>query len=159
RNLNSKAYSTSSGNQIAALPKHHPVEHAFKNVKPASALAKNGISETAASTDSTQINPGDRPTTYVIRSGDCLWNIAKNQLGDARQWQDIYKLNADKLGSNPDLIHPGTSIQLPNASQDLASHGMNAGHYVVRSGDNLWNISKNLLGSGEKWGQLYHLNS
>lgn len=159
RTLNSKAYSTSTGNQIAALPKHHPVEHAFKHVKPASALPKNGLSETAARADSTQVNPGDRPTTYVIRSGDCLWNIAKNQLGDARQWQEIYKLNADTLGSNPDLIHPGTSIQLPNASQDLASHGMNAGKYVVRSGDNLWNISKNLLGSGEKWGQLYHLNA
>jgi hypothetical protein len=30
---------------------------------------------------------------------------------------------------------------------------------VVRSGDNLWNISKQFLGYGDKWGQLYHLNS
>jgi LysM repeat protein len=160
RTINSKAYSPSASNQIATLPKHaHPIEHTVKNIKPASTLSKNAISETAKSTDSTRANASDRPSTYVIRSGDCLWNIAKHQLGDARQWQEIYKLNADTLGSNPDLIHPGTSIQLPNASQDLASHGMNASKYVVRSGDNLWNISKNLMGSGEKWGQLYHMNS
>jgi LysM repeat protein len=154
--VNSKAYSSSS--QIASLPKH-PIDHAIKHIKPASSLAKNSISEAARPTDSTQANITDRPSSYTIRSGDCLWNIAKNQLGDATQWQDIYKLNADTLGSNPDLIHPGTTIQLPNASQDLASHGMNAGKYVVRAGDNLWDISKNLMGSGEKWGQLYHLNS
>jgi nucleoid-associated protein YgaU len=142
----SHIHGSASPHKIAALPRH--ANHSF--------LPK----ESRLASDQPAVSAGsDQPNSYTIRSGDCLWNIAKNQLGDATKWQEIYKLNVDKLGSNPDLIYPGTSIQLPNASQDLASHGMNAGKYVVRAGDNLWDISKHYLGGGEKWGQLYHLNS
>lgn len=150
---NSPAYSKS--HHIATLPKHS-LDHGLKAIK--TPVAKDTIASTQTS-DTAGAATTDQPSSYTIRSGDCLWNIAKRQLGDATRWQEIYKLNADRLGSNPDLIYAGTDIQLPNASQDLASHGLTAGKYVVRAGDNLWNISKDFLGSGEKWGQLYHMNT
>ncbi|MBS1993784.1 MAG: LysM peptidoglycan-binding domain-containing protein [Cyanobacteria bacterium SZAS LIN-3] len=95
--------------------------------------------------------------TYTIRSGDCLWNIAKDQLGDATKWSDIYKMNADVLGTNPSLIHPGASIQLPGAEGAAGASGGIA-HYTVKPGDNLWDIAKNQMGDATKWTDLYKAN-
>lgn len=50
--------------------------------------------------------------TYTVQAGDCLWNIAKKQLGDGSRWTEIYGLNRDKVG-NPNLIHPGQVLTLP----------------------------------------------
>jgi len=94
-------------------------------------------------------------TTYTIRAGDCLWNIAKTQMGDAMKWQDIFNANKDILGNNPDLIRPGTTINLPG--QEVAANPAN--NYVVKSGDSLWKISENLLGDGSKWNELYQANA
>lgn len=92
--------------------------------------------------------------TYTIRAGDCLWNIAKDHLGNALKWQDIYKLNHDVVGNNPDLIHPGTALKLSGAEQTADA----AAKYVVKPGDCLWDISKQFTHDGTKWGELYKLN-
>lgn len=52
-------------------------------------------------------------TTYTIKSGDNLSDIAQAQLGDANRWKEIYDLNKDVIGDNPDLIHPGKTLKLP----------------------------------------------
>lgn len=135
---------------------------------------QNNAEPGATGTDATQSAPGDAvqtaagsdatvaasqaPTQYTIRAGDCLWNIAKDHLGSATKWTDIYKMNTDLIGANPDLIHPGTTIQLPGSQSEVAS-ALEAGKYIVKPGDNLWSISKNLLGDGQKWGEIYHVNS
>ncbi|SEU22017.1 LysM peptidoglycan-binding domain-containing protein, partial [Enterocloster clostridioformis] len=38
--------------------------------------------------------PAARPQvkTYTVKSGDCLWNIAKKQLGDGNRWKEIHNL-------------------------------------------------------------------
>jgi nucleoid-associated protein YgaU len=51
---------------------------------------------------------------YTIKSGDNLSDIAKEQLGDANRWKEIYALNKDVIGDDPDLIHPGTKLKLPD---------------------------------------------
>lgn len=50
--------------------------------------------------------------TYTVTKGDCLWIIAKKQLGNGSRWQEIYNLNKDKI-SNPNLIYPGQVFNLP----------------------------------------------
>lgn len=50
---------------------------------------------------------------YTIQSGDCLWNIASQHLNDPYRWPEIYELNKEVIGSNPDLIYSGTQLQLP----------------------------------------------
>lgn len=52
------------------------------------------------------------PTTYTVKPGDCLWNIAKKQLGDGSRWQEIYELNQDKI-QNPNLIYSGQVLTMP----------------------------------------------
>lgn len=49
---------------------------------------------------------------YTVKSGDCLWNIAKKQLGDGSRWKEIYELNKDKI-KNPNLIYPDQELTLP----------------------------------------------
>lgn len=108
----------------------------------------------ATGSDKLLSGQGLEARTYTIRSGDCLWNIAKDQLGSAAKWSDIYKMNSDILGVNPDLIRPGTTIQLPGAGSEVA----NVAQYTVKPGDNLWDIAKNQLGDGTKWSDLYKNN-
>ena len=66
------------------------------------------------------VEPPPRETTnapkaasYTVKSGDCLWNIAKKQLGDGSRWKEIYELNKDKI-KNPNLIYPDQSLTLPS---------------------------------------------
>ena len=46
--------------------------------------------------------------TYVVKDGDNLWNICKNQLNDGAKCYDIAKLNGI---SNPSLIYAGQVIR------------------------------------------------
>ncbi|MBI4533971.1 MAG: LysM peptidoglycan-binding domain-containing protein [Candidatus Melainabacteria bacterium] len=98
-------------------------------------------------------------TSYTVRAGDCLWNIARNHLGSAVRWQEIYKLNSDLLGSNPHLIQPGTTIKMPGVDSQLLMPGDNVSKYVVQPGDNLWEIAQSQLGDSKRWGELYRLNA
>lgn len=109
----------------------------------------------AATTGEAPVEATTQP--YTVKSGDNLWDIAKDRLGDGQRWGEIYKMNTNVLGENPRLIMPGTEIQLPGADGSIASAG--AENYLVKSGDNLWNISKDHLGGGEHWPDIYHQNS
>jgi len=51
--------------------------------------------------------------SYTVRDGDCLWNIAKKELGDGSLWSEIYNLNKDKI-KNPNLIYVGQVLTLPS---------------------------------------------
>ena len=53
-----------------------------------------------------------KQSTYTVKSGDCLWNIAKKYLGDGSRYNEIYELNKDKI-SNPNLIYPNQVLTLP----------------------------------------------
>lgn len=50
--------------------------------------------------------------TYTVKAGDTLSKIAKQHLGDANAYMQIFEANRDQL-SNPDLIKPGQVLKLP----------------------------------------------
>lgn len=50
--------------------------------------------------------------TYIVKSGDCLWNIARDQLGSGVRWNEIYQLNRDII-RNPERISIGQELKLP----------------------------------------------
>ena len=52
--------------------------------------------------------------TYTVVSGDTLSKIAKSMYGDANKWRKIYEANTDII-KNPDLIHPGQVLKIPEA--------------------------------------------
>lgn len=52
---------------------------------------------------------------HVVAAGDSLSKIAKKHYGDASQWRRIYEANRETIGGNPDLIHPGQDLVIPDA--------------------------------------------
>lgn len=50
--------------------------------------------------------------TYTVKSGDCLWNIAKRFYGNGAQYTKIYNVNRGKI-KNPNLIYPGQVLTIP----------------------------------------------
>lgn len=63
-------------------------------------------------------------SVYTVAPGDCLWRIARSMLersGSSRPsgdevtelWTEIYRINRDLIGHDPNLIHPGQVLVLP----------------------------------------------
>lgn len=50
---------------------------------------------------------------HTVESGDTLGKIAKHYYGDAMKYKDIFASNSDIL-KNPDVIHPGQELIIPN---------------------------------------------
>lgn len=63
--------------------------------------------------------PVERPATHVVKKGDTLWDLAKAYLGDAFQWPQIYKLNAETI-RDPHWIYPGQLFKLPGGAMGTA---------------------------------------
>jgi nucleoid-associated protein YgaU len=64
--------------------------------------------------------PAHRATRVRVRAGDCLWDLAEARLADAaspqeveRAWRSLYRANRSRIGSDPDLLRPGTDLVLP----------------------------------------------
>jgi len=68
--------------------------------------------------------PPSQPGTVVVRAPDhgiydSLWRIADRELGDGTRWVDIWDRNKGQpqpdgqIFTNPNLIHPGWTLQLP----------------------------------------------
>ena len=53
------------------------------------------------------------PRAYTVKSGDSLWTIARDQLGDASRHLELAKLNEAALGGDPDSLRVGQKIILP----------------------------------------------
>ena len=53
-----------------------------------------------------------RHKTYTVKSGDTLSKIAKEHLGDANAYMDIFNANRDQL-TDPNMIKPGQVLKIP----------------------------------------------
>jgi nucleoid-associated protein YgaU len=62
--------------------------------------------------DTARVDNTVPPKTYTVKAGDCLWNIAKANLGNGARYGEIYSLNTDIIKS-PNLIYPGQVLKLP----------------------------------------------
>ena len=62
--------------------------------------------------DSGNGTAGAKKDSYIVKKGDCLWDIAEEQLGDGMLWSGLYERNQDVIGDNPDLLYVGITLQL-----------------------------------------------
>ena len=53
--------------------------------------------------------------TYTVKAGDTLSKIAKEHLGNANAYMEIFNANRDQL-TDPDKIKPGQVLKLPVAT-------------------------------------------
>jgi nucleoid-associated protein YgaU len=51
-------------------------------------------------------------STYTVKAGDTLSKIAKEKLGKADAYMDIFNANKDQL-TDPDKIKPGQVLKMP----------------------------------------------
>ena len=51
-------------------------------------------------------------TTYTVKAGDTLSGIAKQFLGNANDYMEIFNANRDQL-TDPDKIKPGQVLKIP----------------------------------------------
>ncbi len=73
-------------------------------------------------------------TTHVVEPGDSLWRVARLVLERrglpaaghdvATYWPVLYEANREVIGADPNLIHPGQVLVLPEAPIEAgATHG------------------------------------
>jgi nucleoid-associated protein YgaU len=48
-----------------------------------------------------------------VKAGDSLSAIASTIYGNATDWHALYDANRGAIGDNPNLIHPGTELVVP----------------------------------------------
>ena len=91
--------------------------------------------------------PEDANSTYIVKSGDSLWSIAKK-----------YNTSIDKLkninGLSSNLLKVGQVIELPVEKEIISSE-----EYIVKPGDTLYSISNNNNISLEDLKTLNNLSS
>ena len=73
-------------------------------------IAKAFMNQKKASRVSTKTPP----ETYTVKSGDCLFNLAKKFYGDGSKFTKIYEANKKIIGSNPNKIKEGQVFTIPN---------------------------------------------
>lgn len=97
---------------------------AFLEHRTVSITTKSKKKKKSATKSSTKRAGSGTSGTYVVKKGDCLWNIAKKLLGSATRWKEIYKANKSviesvakkrgmKSSSNGHWIFPGTKLKIP----------------------------------------------
>ena len=67
----------------------------------------------AAATSGTSASPGG---TYTVQAGDTLSKIAKEKLGDANAYMDIFNANKGLL-TDPNKIKPGQVLKIPQTAK------------------------------------------
>ncbi len=94
---------------------------------PAAALPAPPPAVTPVIPDSVE-TPAPEPAplpTYTVQRFDDLWSIAERHLADPYRWTDIWDLNRGRAFDgttfrDPDLIHPGWTLDLPADATGLA---------------------------------------
>lgn len=84
----------------------------YREVKVRQVAVNIATKVATVSSQATRTDNRVQEKTYTVKSGDCLWNIAKSLLGSGSRYTEIYNLNKDKI-KNPNLIYPGQVLRIP----------------------------------------------
>jgi nucleoid-associated protein YgaU len=97
---------------------------------------------------------GAPPTLYTVQAGDTLSEIARDRLGAAGRWPEIFARNRGLL-ARPDRIFPGQVLHLPTGPALVPQLRF----HVVAAGDTLTQIARDHLGDPSRWREIFALNA
>lgn len=112
----------------------------------------NGLKQDATQISQSPTLPNETEisfTTYTVKSGDTLWNIAQRFLGNGSKYPELKSLN--RLTS--DTIYPGQTLKVPTNIQSKSYMT-----YTVQKGDTLWSIARRFLDNGSRYNEIMNLN-
>ena len=96
-------------------------------------------------------NETERSDVYEVKKGDSLWKIAVAKLGDGNRWTEIAR---DNNLQNVDILLVGQNLKISTMTTTTGE----ISEYIVKQGDNLWNISVQVYGDGYQWINIYRAN-
>lgn len=87
----------------------------YKEVKARQIKVKNSFKVAQIKQETTgRASTQSTTRTYTVKSGDCLWNIAKKYYGNGAEYMKIYNANSGIFkGRSPNLIYPGDVLTIP----------------------------------------------
>ncbi|OFZ20186.1 MAG: hypothetical protein A2X94_09795 [Bdellovibrionales bacterium GWB1_55_8] len=93
---------------------------------------------------------------YTVQSGDTLMKIAFETYGDLYRWKDIYELNRERL-SSISILPPGMvlKVQKPDGAVVIERNGEK---YLIKIGDTLGTISRDVYGNPGRWKEIWQNN-
>ena len=111
--------------QPEASPKSTPAHTSTPS--PATTDARDSGTAPRTSTAPAAASTGENPTAitegmYTVCSGDTLWDIAADALGEATDheitetWKAIWRANRDVIGADPGLLLPGQQLDISAVS-------------------------------------------
>ena len=83
---------------------------------------------------------------YTVQEGDNLTKIAEKY---NTTWQNLYEINKDVIGNNPNSIKPGQILKI------ISDKNTQQKEYIVQEGDNLTKIAEKY---NTTWQNLYEIN-
>jgi DNA-binding SARP family transcriptional activator len=105
---------------VAATVESQPSGQTYDRMLLHSGNATVTVAPAAATTNEMIVLVGSQRHTVTVARGDNLSHLARDWLGDADRWPEIYQLNAGRsfpdVGgrlTNPNLIYPGWVLDLP----------------------------------------------
>lgn len=116
------SYASSSLGRLPVAASTPPTDGGARDVgfAPAPSATPLATSPTTATGGTAVGESSDAARTYTVMPGDSLWRIAATLLGSAasdvsvsRAWPELYAANADAVGADPGLIHPGLVLTVP----------------------------------------------
>lgn len=72
------------------------------------------VARNSATPQAAEASPGTVP--YTVQQGETLFDIARERLGKASRWVEIYELNRAVLGERMEFFRPGLTLRLPAAA-------------------------------------------
>lgn len=99
-----------------------------------------------------------QPSTYTVRRGDTLSKVAEEECGDPDAWPSIAQANP--AIKDPNLIHAGDVLELPDACRPGPSGAVDGGGvvHVVQEHESLRLIAQHYYGDGELTKLIFDAN-
>ncbi|HEY9766285.1 MAG TPA: LysM peptidoglycan-binding domain-containing protein [Chroococcales cyanobacterium] len=106
---------------------------------------------------------------YQVQPGDTLRSISERLLGDPKRWKELYLLNEETIGEDPDRLKSESVLLIPLSDEriaELARRPLEPAPspppplegYLVKPGDTLIGIARRELGDPSLWRGIYQKN-
>jgi nucleoid-associated protein YgaU len=94
--------------QPATTPQPEPTE---QRPHPTAPPKPRRAEQAQASPDASHTSPA--ASSYTSQPGDSFYATAERIYRSADDWKALYDANRGNIGGNPNLIHPGTELDIP----------------------------------------------